>query len=240
MCPLDPRILDPIHVLVVTNSCIHSQLLGEALKRDPGLHLAGSATSSKEFLEIAARTHPKVVIISAHLDDDPNGGMATLREFHEAHPRTPAIIMVDSPKSTIVLDAFRGGARGIFSERESLETLRKCVRVVSEGQVWATTREVRIALEALSSAHTVQATVAGGLNLLTRREQQVVALLAEGLTNREIGARLGLSRHTIKNYLLKIFDKVGVSNRVELLFLTLTNPNSTGGAYEQVEVLKKV
>jgi DNA-binding NarL/FixJ family response regulator len=239
MVPSDPRSVDPIHVLVATNSCIHSQLLGEALKRDPGLRIAGSATSSKEFLEIAARTNPSVVIISAHLDDDPNGGMATLREFHEAHPRTPAIIMIDSPKSTTVVDAFRAGARGIFSGHESLETLRKCVRVVFDGQVWATSQEVRIALEALSTVRTVQATVAGGLNLLTRREQQVVSLLAEGLTNREIGDRLGLSRHTIKNYLLKIFDKVGVSNRVELLFLTLTHPGSTGDVYEQVESLKK-
>jgi two-component system nitrate/nitrite response regulator NarL len=239
MCPFDPRSLDAIRVLVATNSCIQSQLLGEALNRDPGVRVAGAA-SSKEFLEIAVRTNPNVVIISTHLDDDPNGGMLTLRQFHEAYPRTPAIIMVDSPKSTIVVDAFRAGARGIFSEDESLETLRKCVRVVFEGQVWATSREVRIALEALSSVRAVQATVAGGLNLLTRREQQVVSLLAEGLTNREIGDRLGLSRHTIKNYLLKIFDKVGVSNRVELLFLTLTHPGSTGDAYEQVESLKKV
>ncbi len=180
------------------------------------------------------------MIISNHLDDDPNGGMATLKEFHDTYPQTPAILMVDPPRSAIVLDAFRAGARGIFSEHESLETLRKCVRVVSESQVWATSKEVRIALEALSSVHTVQATVAGGMNLLTRREQQVVSLLAEGLTNREIGDRLGLSRHTIKNYLLKIFDKVGVSNRVELLFLTLTHPGSTGDVYEQVESLKKV
>ena len=232
--------LELIHVLVATNSCIHSQLLGEALKRDPGLRIAGSATSSKEFLEIAKRTNPSVVIISAHLDDDPHGGMATLKEFHDTHPQTPAIIVIDSPKSAIVLDAFRAGARGIFSEHESLETLRKCVRVVVEGQVWATSREVRIALEALSSVRAVPATVAGGLSLLTRREQQVVSLLAEGLTNREIGDRLGLSRHTIKNYLLKIFDKVGVSNRVELLFLTLTHPDSTGDAFEQVETLKKI
>ena len=239
MCPSDPRSLDAIRVLVATNSCIQSQLLGEALDRDPGLRVAGAATSSKEFLEIAVRTNPNVVIISTHLDDDPNGGMVTLRKFHEAYPRTPAIIMVDSPKSTIVVDAFRAGARGIFSEHESLETLRKFVRVVFEGQVWATSREVRIALEALSSVRAVQATVAGGLNLLTRREQQVVSLLAEGLTNREIGDRLGLSRHTIKNYLLKIFDKVGVSNRVELLFLTLTHPEPTGGAFEHVESLKK-
>jgi len=73
---------------------MHSQLLGEALKRDPGLRIARSATSSKEFLEIPERTNPSVVIMSAHLDDDPYGGMATLKEFHDAYPRTPAILLV--------------------------------------------------------------------------------------------------------------------------------------------------
>ncbi len=93
----------------------------------------------------------------------------------------------------------------------------------------------RFALEALSSAPTIRATNAGGLNLLSRRELEVVHYLAEGLTNREIGARLGLSRHTIKNYLLKIFDKLGVSNRVELLFLTLSQPAAGIHAVEEVK-----
>jgi DNA-binding CsgD family transcriptional regulator len=79
----------------------------------------------------------------------------------------------------------------------------------------------------------------GGLKLLTRRELQVVKLLPEGLTNREIGAHLGLSRHTIKNYLLKIFDKVGVSNRVELLFLTLTHPSTASHVSQEADSVKK-
>jgi two-component system nitrate/nitrite response regulator NarL len=223
----------PIHVLVGDNSRIHSQLLADALRRDPGLRIVGSGSSSHDVLEMAAHQRPDLVIISANLDDDPMGGIAALREFHEAHPQIPAIILVDSPKREIVLDAFRAGARGIFSKHESLETLCKCVRVVYEGQVWASSREVGLALEALSSAPTIRAVNAGGLNLLSRRELQVVHYLAEGLTNREIGARLGLSRHTIKNYLLKIFDKLGVSNRVELLFLTLSQSPSVAHEGEE-------
>ena len=108
--------------------------------------------------------------------------------------------------------------------------LCKCLRVVHDGQVWASSREIKFALEALSSAPTIRAINAGGLNLLSRRELEVVHYLAEGLTNREIGERLGLSRHTIKNYLFKIFDKLGASNRTELLLLTLSKPPSSGNA----------
>ena len=213
-----------IHVLVADNSRIHCDLQAQALKRDHRLQIIGSASSSRELLEIATYKLPDTVIISANLDDDPMGGMATLREFHEAHPQIPAVIMLDRPKREIVLDAFRAGALGIFSKDESLEMLCKCVRVVHDGQVWASSRQIKFALEALSSAPTIRAINAGGLNLLSPRELQVVHYLAEGLTNNEIGVRLGLSRQTIKNYLLKVFDKLGVSNRVELLFLTLSKP----------------
>lgn len=222
----------PIHVLVGDNSRIHSHLLADALKRDHRLRIVGSASSSREFLEIGSLHRPDVAIVSASLDDDPVGGMVTLREFHDTHRDIPAIMLLDSSKREIVLDAFRSGARGIFSKHESLETLCKCVRVVYEGQVWASSGELKFALEALSSAPTIRTVNTGGLKLLSRRELQVVHCLAEGLTNREIGSRLGLSRHTIKNYLLKIFDKLGVSNRVELLFLTLSQSSATEKCYE--------
>ena len=235
MVPANLHNHPPIQVLVGDNSRIHSHLLAEALNRDPRLHIVGSTSTSSEFLEIASRKTPDVVIVSANLDDDPMGGMVTLRELHETHPQVPAIILVDSPKREIVIDAFRSGARGIFSKHESLETLCKCVRVVYEGQVWANSSEVRFALEALSSAPAIRAVNAGGLSLLSRRELQVVHYLAEGFTNREIGVRLGLSRHTIKNYLLKIFDKLGVSNRVELLFLTLSQPTPGMPVIEEVK-----
>jgi DNA-binding CsgD family transcriptional regulator len=60
------------------------------------------------------------------------------------------------------------------------------------------------------------------MNLLSKREAEVVGSLSEGLTNREIGERLGLSQHTIKNHMFRIFDKLGVSNRIELMFMTLS------------------
>ena len=234
-----PQAEKPIRVLVGHGSRAERYNVAETLRREARFQVAG-ASGSEDFLEIAARDKPDLAILSAHLDDDPLGGLSTLRRFHDAHPLTPAVLMLDSPKRELVLDAFRAGARGIFSKHEPLDTLLKCVRVVYEGQVWATSREIRYALDALSSAPTIRATNAGGLSLLSSREQQVVHYLAEGLTNREIGARLGLSRHTIKNYLLKIFDKLGVSNRVELLFLTLSPPSPAAQFPRVPENSKKV
>ena len=76
-------------------------------------------------------------------------------------------------------------------------------------------------VEALVSTPKIEAINRKGLSLLTKREVEVVRCLAEGMTNREIAERIGLSQHTVKNYLFRIFDKLGVSNRMELLFMTL-------------------
>ncbi|MGB0007797.1 MAG: LuxR C-terminal-related transcriptional regulator, partial [Candidatus Sulfotelmatobacter sp.] len=98
----------------------------------------------------------------------------------------------------------------------------KCVHCVYQGQVWASSREMALALDALASAPIVRAVNAHGLSLLSKRELQVVRCLAEGLSNRQIAERLKLSQHTVKNHLFRVFDKLGVSSRIELLFMTLT------------------
>jgi len=214
---------DPVSVLVGENTRIHSQLLAGALKADPRIHVLGAVCTTAEFDALVSQQIPQVVVLCASLDEDAQLGIATLRSFHQAHPSVPVVMLLDSCKRELVLDAFRSGAKGIFSKNDSLETLCKCVLSVHEGQVWAGSREVRYVLEALCAAPTIRAVNKQGINLLAPRELEVVQCLAEGLTNREIGKRMGLSQHTVKNYLLRIFDKLGVSNRVELLSLTMTH-----------------
>jgi DNA-binding CsgD family transcriptional regulator len=130
-------------------------------------------------------------------------------------------MLLDSSKGETILEAFYAGARGVFSRNESVETLSKCVRRVHEGQIWANSQQLAILVQALASSHNVRAIDARGMNLLSKREVEIVRSVAQGLTNREIAERLGLSPHTIKNCLFRVFDKLGVSSRVELLFMTL-------------------
>lgn len=214
----------PISILIGENTKMHSQLLADAIGHDTEIRIAGAVSTPAEFLAIAARRKPDVAVLSACLGEDPACGLSTLRQFHAQYPQTPVVVLLDSSRRELVLEAFRCGARGIFSKNESLEQLRKCVRSVFAGQVWANSSEVRFALEALSSAPTIRAIDARGLEILSARELEVVQHLAEGMTNRAIGEHMGLSPHTIKNYVLRIFEKLGVSNRVELLKLTLLSP----------------
>ena len=102
-----------------------------------------------------------------------------------------------------------------------MEELRKCIHCVQQGQIWANTREMSFAVEALASAPTIRAVNAAGLDLLSKRELEVVHSLVQGLSNREIARQLQLSQHTVKNHLFRIFDKLGVSSRIELVHMTL-------------------
>jgi two-component system, NarL family, nitrate/nitrite response regulator NarL len=222
---------ETIRVMVVDDTRIHTQLLAEVLRRDRQLDVSAPSVRSRDLVEIVKQQHIHVVVLSSNIDDEPLRGFEILRQLRATNPGIFAIMLLDSSKRETVLQAFHAGARGIFSRHDSVENLSKCIRSVHEGQIWANSEQMSFAVEALASSPVVRAVDANGLSLLSKREMDVVRSLAEGLSNREIAQRLGLSQHTIKNYLFRVYDKLGVSSRLELLFMTLTQagaPRSAG------------
>jgi DNA-binding NarL/FixJ family response regulator len=214
---------DFVSIAVADSTRIHTQLLADALGNDRGLQVVAAASNSEELLDSITRVPIDVVIVSHNLDNKPGRGAQVLHEIRALRPRIKGVILLDDPKSQEVLDCFRSGARGIFSKQERIESLCKCIRSVYDGQVWARSSDLDHALEALVNSPLVRTTNHQGLELLSERERQVVQHLAAGLTNREIAQALKLSAHTVKNYLFRIFDKLGVSNRTELLYLTMNH-----------------
>ena len=211
-----------IRVLVAENSSINTRLLADALKRDPGLQVTPFESSPAALVAAASTENIDVVVLSSTLDEEPSRGLAVLRQLHAVRPDIRAVVLPDLSKDEAVLDAFRAGARGVFRRNEPIELLSECVRSVHAGNIWASQHDLVIAVGALANSLTVRAVNANGMSLLSERELQVVRGLAEGLSNREIADRLQLSQHTVKNYLFRVFDKLGVSSRVELLSMTLS------------------
>jgi DNA-binding NarL/FixJ family response regulator len=211
----------PINVIVADSSRIHTQLLSDALGRDPGFQVI-AAHGADDLEAKVSDGAQRVAVVSSYLDEEASRGCVLIRKLSFTWPKIRFVLLLDSIKRESVLEAFAAGARGIFHRQEPLETLSHCIRQVHNGQIWANSEQMSYAVEALASAPQVRAVNAQGVELLSKREREVVTNLAAGLSNREIGERLGLSQHTIKNYLLRIFDKLGVSTRVELLSLTLT------------------
>src|SRR3982074_2269754 len=145
-----------IRVLVADNSLIHTQSLADALRRDRDLEVLSSDSGVKAVIKTALEHNVDVLVISSNLDEQTNLGFEVLRELHESRPELCAVVLMDSSKTEIILDAFRAGARGVFSRFESIETLYKCVRCVYQGQIWANSHQMSIALEALASSRTVR------------------------------------------------------------------------------------
>ena len=216
-----------IRLVLADNTSIHCQLLADAVKRDRRIEVVASVSTERELLELTSKIAFDVALIALQLDDVGSGRFDVVRELRYRSPDVRNIVLLDASRREVVIDALRAGTRGIFPRNGTLKMLCKCVRRVYEGQIWAASSELTSTLDSIAAASEIRAVDTKKQDLLSKRERQVVIAVAEGLTNREIGERLGLSRHTIKNYLLHIFDKLGVSNRVELLFLSLRQTQNT-------------
>ena len=208
---------DRIRVLAADSTRMSSQLLAQALAQDGQFHVTGIDPQSTSILAAVADERPHVVLMSSVLEDSSSTGFDLIRQVCAAHPDTRVVLMMDTSKRSAVVEAFRCGAHGVFSRTESPKLLAKCICSVHQGQVWANSSELRFLLEALCESEPVRVVDAGGESMLSKREQDVVRCVAEGLSNREIAGRLGLTEHTVKNYLFRIFDKLGVSSRVEVV-----------------------
>ncbi len=211
-----------ITVVLSETTRIGCELLARGVQRcAEDLEVVGTATTVQEVMECAGKTRPEVAVLSASLQDGPVAGFGALREITALNPPTRAVVVFDRRERELIVAAFRGGAKGVFFRDKSVELLCKCIRCVHEGQIWAGATELRFLLEALTVATPLRAVNPTRAEPLTTREQQIVDLVAQGFSNREVAQKLHLSEHTIKNYLFRIYDKLGVSSRVELAVYTM-------------------
>jgi DNA-binding NarL/FixJ family response regulator len=176
------------------------------------------------LLELFERRTAQVALISATLQDGVLSGLAIFPQLREQYPGVRLILMVDHPERELVVEAFRSGARGIFTcYKSQFDALCKCISCVHSGQVWANAEQMDCLIDAVAQVPSVRLVNAKGASLLSKREEDVVRLVAEGLSNHDIAQQLRLSDHTVKNHLFHIFDKLGISSRVELVLYAVSS-----------------
>src|SRR6267143_1020432 len=207
----------PIRVFIVDSSALACQLMVRALQQScRSITVVGSSTESVDVPKGLNKNSPDVTIVSADLKDGRSAGFQIVREVRVAYPHIRIILLVESPEPAVIVEAFRAGADGAFSRAEPFEMLCKCIHAVCQGQIWASSEELRFIIEAMAQKDAQPIKNASGTRLLTKREEELVQLVAEGLTNRDISRQLSLTEHTVRNYLFRIFNKLGTSNRLEL------------------------
>jgi DNA-binding NarL/FixJ family response regulator len=224
MIQLTDTAAEKISVLIANSDPMGSQLIASALKRCRNqFEVVGLASTALDAISQLHAHNPDVALVSPELQDGPLTGFKVLHELRESHPQTAAIMLLHSPERAPVLDAFRGGARGVISRDKSFKALSKCIRSVHHGRIWVSNGELEYILEALANNKPVDYSKSAGMALLTPREEEVVNLVVQGMKNREIARELRVTEHTISNYLYRIFEKVGVSGRVELVLQTVSH-----------------
>jgi DNA-binding CsgD family transcriptional regulator len=135
-------------------------------------------------------------------------------------------MLLETPTDEIVVDSFRCGASAVLSRTQPVNDVLKCIDQVSKGEVWVSKTDLDHLLSALRSTPGSGVVGCEDIRVLSARELEVVKHAAEGRSNKEIATRMALSEHTVKNYLFRAFEKIGVSNRVELLFYLLQQGQS--------------
>jgi len=196
------------------------QLLVDALLRSKRFDAAAAATPEEVVLALD-RSRFDVLLISTSFSEEPLKGLRFVSEIRDLHREVNIVVLLDTLERNLVVESFRCGAHGVFARSDSFQTLCKCISCVHEGQVWASSTELQFVLEALVDPLPIETRNLPSSRPLSKREEEIAHMVAEGFSNRQISERLDLSEHTIKNYLFRVFEKLGVSTRVELTLYAL-------------------
>jgi DNA-binding NarL/FixJ family response regulator len=197
----------PICILIVDDHPIVRDGLLAVLGTQPDFAVVGTAATGREAAERAAALAPDVVLLDLEMPDI--DGVAVLRQIQANRPETRAIVLTAFDTDERILDAVRAGARGYLLKGAPRDEIFHAIRVVHRGESLLQPVVASKLLRRLG-----QEPVAGP-PALTPREQQVLALLVQGLENKEIAAHLHISERTVKFHVSGILGKLGVGNRTE-------------------------
>lgn len=228
-----------IRILVADTSHMASQLLADSLKRSRSPKFEVTVPKSLDpdsCLSQILEARPDVAILALNLQNQHLSAVEVVRVLRSQGVRTKCIVLLEQSERKLVIETFRAGADGVFPRFYSAQMLARCIESVHAGQVWASAQEMHYLLEEVRKSRPINIVDAKGRALLSVREAQVVRLVAEGLSNREISRQLSLSEHTVKNYLFRIFEKLGVDTRVELVLYSIAqrDQRETAAAHRNV------
>jgi two-component system, NarL family, nitrate/nitrite response regulator NarL len=202
-------------VIADDDPIVRELLRDVVLRRDPRIELVGEAADGSEAIDLINKLKPDILLLDLLMPRLP--GIDTLRELASGTFSVKTILLCASIGKRQIVEALQYGARGVLLKK-SLHSLLKCMDAVVEGNYWIEDRKARDSSEIIRDLVSVREVEpqAARRYKLTNRELQIMSLVTLGNTNREIGQALDISDETVKRHLANIFDKVGMSNRLEL------------------------
>ena len=219
----------PIRVFLVDDHEVVRRGLHDLLDAEPDIEVAGEAGTVDHALARAPALRPDVAILDVRLPD--GDGIGVCRELRSRMPELACLMLTSFDDDDALLDAIMAGAAGYVLKQIKGSDLVSAVRTVASGQSMldpATTARLMNSLRHQDEPATPQDET---LAALTPREREILELIGEGLTNRQIGKRLFLSEKTVKNHISRMLAKLGVERRIQAAVLA-TQHQPNGGEAE--------
>jgi two-component system nitrate/nitrite response regulator NarL len=211
----------PIRILIADDHPIVRDGLRRLLETQADFRVVGEAPDGREAVKLVGKLTPDVLLLDLAMPRLP--GLEVLRELSSAETPVRTILLTAAIEKRQIVEALQVGARGIVLKESATELLFKSIRTVMADQFWVGREAVSDLVETLRDLVTAGGEKEGKTFGLTRRELEIVSTIVAGFTNREIAKRFSLSEDTVKHHLTHIFDKLGVSNRLELAMFAINH-----------------
>ena len=221
--------MGPIKVVIADDHTLFREGLKRILSLEKDVLVVGEASRGDEVAKVVNRTNPEVVLLDLKM---PKGDVIqTLLELNEKTPATKVLVLTAFSEDENILNAAKGGAKGYVLKGVSSATLLQAIKTVHSSGLWVD-KEMSSAdafeeIALLQSGKHGTEPVNEVTKHLTKREVEILRLVAEGLTNEEIGKRIFISEKTVKTHLTNIFDKLKVNNRFKAALLIMNRPSES-------------
>lgn len=216
-----------IGLLIADEHPMCREALRNLLERENGFIVRGEAASGQELLDMAPRMTPGVVLMDLGISGP--GALDVLAGLKQSSVTAPVLVLAESVDGSKVVEMLRRGASGVVMKASSSSILFKSIRAVNSGEYWIGRSNVADLIQDLrNSPESAQGNARPSPFNLTRRELEIITQVTEGCTNKNIADKLSIAEQTVKHHLTSIFQKVGVSNRLELAVFAMHRRIATG------------
>lgn len=203
------EMMQEIRILVVDDHPLFREGVIQTIRDEPGLIVVGEAESCATALQQARDSLPDVILQDLKLPD--GSGLSVVEALQSECPYSRVIVLTAVEDEDALLEALKAGARGYLLKGVSSRELVRVVRAVASGETYVTPSMAGRLLKEMTGREGHRS----GMGGLTAREGEILDLVAQGLTNREIAERVYLTEKTVKHYMTNILQKLHVRNRVE-------------------------
>ncbi len=216
----------PIRVLIADGQPIVLEGLRSVLRQHPSIQVVGEASDGSEAIDKTVYLEPDVVIMDLKLPRV--DGLTVLRSIQTRAPRSKVILFALSDNKDDFVEAMKLGCCGILHKDAPTNLIDKSIQRVHAGEIWLDSNTTAAVIRQFASPADLPVTHINGKSSrdraqLSTREREIIVLIAQGYKNKEIAEKMFITEQTVKNHLHNVFDKLGVSDRLELALYAIHN-----------------